>query len=334
MSLVTHGFFITPHSGQPIRDQGQGHAHHVSMINHVPHLTSLILSLDFRLSMPPYAFQQQPQCFLITHMANILPHPFLETTGMSDFHSLRSARYIAHSPRLTFNGFPLLIVCLCDCINPFCFFLFQIDMAMIPFDTLLDCLQSSHSLLEEILTSQKGLCFGDIHFVLPRCTLNMQYISLTYLKSLISDNCFQPERIPSDAVSSSTTILILFLSDAKHTTIQHIHLCLVVHHISCNLYGQSWILPFIRSIEEDLEKVRQRHDEGKDPGGVCSSTMLVTNFGSIMAVPMDPPYCLVYPIVYNDNVAAQNQNHFTLQAAPQECIPMTLYATPWSSMQT
>ena len=139
----------------------------------------------------------------------------------------------------------------------------------------------------------------------------MQHISLRYLKSLISDNCFQPEEMPSD-----TTILVVFFSDAKHTTIQHIHLSLVVCHISCNLYGQSEILPFIMFIEKDLEKARQRHDEGRDPGRVHSYAMLVTNFSGIMAVPTDPPYCLVYSIVYNDNIATQNQNHFNTAGSP------------------
>ena len=44
--------------------------------------------------------------------------------------------------------------------------------------------------------------------------------------------------------------------------------------------------------------------------------MLVTNFSGIMAVPMDPPYCLMYPIVYNDSVATQNQNHFNTTGSP------------------
>ena len=210
------------------------------MINHVPHLTSLILSLDFRPSTLPYMFQQDPQHFLITCAANILPHLYLETIGTFDFHLLRSARYVALSPHPTFNGFPLLNIASVTALTPL---LFQITVVMIDFDTLLDHFQSSHSLLEEILTSQEGLRFGDICFALPWCTLNMQHVSLTHLKSLISDNCFQPEGMPSDAASSSTTILIIFLSDAKHTTIQHIHLCLVVSHIGYNLYDQDGILP-------------------------------------------------------------------------------------------
>ena len=144
----------------------------------------------------------------------------------------------------------------------------------------------------------------------------MQHVSLTYLKSLVSDNCFQPEGMLSDAVSSSTAILIVFLS--KHMTIQHVHLGLVVHSVCCNLYDQSGILTIITSVEQDLEKVRQRCDVGKDPGGVHSYAMLVANFGCTIAVPTDPPYCPVYPIVYNDNVTAQNQNHFNTAGSPSE----------------
>ena len=140
-------------------------------------------------------------------------------------------------------------------------------MALIDFSTLLDCLQSPYSLPGEMLTSQEGLRFGDSHFVPPQCTRNMQHVSLTYLKSLISNNCFQPEVTPSDAVSGSTAILIVFLSDEQHMTIQHIYLGLMVCHVSCNLYDQDGILPFINSIEEDLKKAKQKWDVGKDPGG-------------------------------------------------------------------
>ena len=148
----------------------------------------------------------------------------------------------------------------------------------------------------------------------------MQCVSLTYLKSLISDNCFQPEGMPSDAVSGSTAILIAFLSDEQHMAIQHVHIGLVVQHIGCNLYDQDGIPPFINSIEEDLKKARQKWDMGKDPGRVCSYTMLVTNFFGIMAIPTDPPYCLVYPVNYSDDVATKNQNHFnTTVSLPGLC---------------
>ena len=38
--------------------------------------------------------------------------------------------------------------------------------------------------------------------------------------------------------------------------------------------------------------------------------MLVVNFGGVMAIPTDPPYCLVYPNTYSEEVVLENQNHF------------------------
>ena len=42
-----------------------------------------------------------------------------------------------------------------------------------------------------------------------------------------------------------------------------------------------------------------------------------------MAVTMDPPYCLIYPVVYNDDVATQNQNHFNTVASPSGLLTHT-----------
>ena len=89
---------------------------------------------------------------------------------------------------------------------------------------------------------------------------------------------------------------------------------LVVHHVGCNLYTQDGILPFMKSIEEDLAKVRDRCSHGKDAGGVCSYSLLVANYGGIMAIPTDPPYCLMSPTMYNDGV--EDQTHFNMVASP------------------
>ena len=98
--------------------------------------------------------------------------------------------------------------------------------------------------------------------------------------------------------------------------IQHVHIGLVVRHVGCNLYNQDGILPFINFIKEYLKDVRQKWDVGKDPGEVRSYNMLVANFGSIMSVPTDPPYCLVYPMIYSDSTPIENQNHFNTVASP------------------
>ena len=72
---------------------------------------------------------------------------------------------------------------------------FFLQMAKLSFKCLLDSLQSPESLPQDMMTGYEALHFGDICFALPQCTLNMQWVSLAYLKSLVNDNSFQPEGI-------------------------------------------------------------------------------------------------------------------------------------------
>ena len=75
-----------------------------------------------------------------------------------------------------------------------------------------------------------------------------------------------------------------FSSDDQHKTIEYIHIGLVVCHAGCQLYEQKAIPWFIKSIEDDLKKARSKRAAGKDPGEVCSFSMFIGNFGSLMAV--------------------------------------------------
>ena len=113
------------------------------------------------------------------------------------------------------------------------------------------------------------------------------------------------------------TILIVFLSDKEHQGIEHVHISLVVWHEGCHLYMQNGILPFMEYIEADLQKVWDRCTENKDPGGVRSYSLFIANYGGIMAVPTDPPYCLVYPTVYNTGM--KDQITSTQQPVCQDC---------------
>ena len=128
-------------------------------------------------------------------------------------------------------------------------------LAIISFSTLCELLQSPHSLPSEAM-GQEGLHIRHVHFAPLQHTLNMQHIPLTYLKSLVSEDSFQLEGTTMDAVSNSTVILIVFLSDDQHEAIQHIHIGLMVCHVGCTIYKQKAILPFNHSIEEDLERAR------------------------------------------------------------------------------
>ena len=80
-----------------------------------------------------------------------------------------------------------------------------------------------------MMTSYEALHFGDIHFTPLWQTLNMQWVSLAYLKSLVADNSFQPEGVKLDAYSNTTAICIVFLSNEEHQGIEHVHIGLVVH---------------------------------------------------------------------------------------------------------
>ena len=135
------------------------------------------------------------------------------------------------------------------------FLLLQMMMAMISFSSLCEHLQSPHSLPSDLLMGQEGLNFRNVCFALLQHTLNMQHVPLTYLKTLVSEDSFQPEGKTMDTASISPGILIVFLLDDQHEAIQHVHIGLV-HHISCTLYEQKTILPFIQSMKEDLQKAK------------------------------------------------------------------------------
>ena len=200
-------------------------------------------------------------------------------------------------------------------------------MAAVSFKHLLECLQGPESLPHDTMTGYEALRFGDIHFTTPQYTLNLQQVSLTYLKSLVADNSFQPEGIKPDTYSGTTTILIVFLSEEDHEGTEHVHIGLVVCNGGCCLYTQEGILPFVKAIEADLKKVRDRHTQNKDPGCACSYSLPLANYGVIMAIPTNPPYCLVYPTVYNDDT--EDQNHFNMAGRPSgmhtcSCICCTL----------
>ena len=186
-------------------------------------------------------------------------------------------------------------------------------MATLSFKHLLDCLQSPESLPQDIMTGYEALHLRDICFALLQCTLNMQWVSLIYLKSLVSDNSFQPEGVKPDVYSHTTPILTVFLSDKEHQHIEHVHISLVVWCEGCHLYMQDRILPFMESIKADLQKVWDRCIQNKDPGRVHLYSLLIANHGGVMAVPTDPLYCLVYPTVYN--TGTEDQNHFNTAAS-------------------
>ena len=149
-------------------------------------------------------------------------------------------------------------------------------------------------------------------------SLCIQQISLHYLKCLIENKAFKPNGFKESMYSHSTAVLLIFLSDDELTVIKHVHIGLIVCCVGSKLFTLGGILPFVDSIENDLKEVREKHMQGKEVGWAWSYSCLVANYRGMMALPMEPPFCLMYPKIYDDNAA--DKTHFN----PMDC-PSGMY---------
>ena len=131
-------------------------------------------------------------------------------------------------------------------------------MALINFNTMLDCLQSPHSLPSELLSGQEGLHYGDTHYMTLQHMLKMQCVPYNYFINLVWENNFQPVETTMDDASNTTAILLVFVSDDQLKTIEYIYIGLVVHHTGCQLYKPRCIPCFIQSIDDDLKRTREK----------------------------------------------------------------------------
>ena len=66
-------------------------------------------------------------------------------------------------------------------------------------------------------------------------------------------------------------------------------------------------------IRSSTAEARDALKAGHDPGKRRAYCLFVDNLSSIMSVPMDPPYCLVYPTTY---VKGIEPDHFNTQNSP------------------
>ena len=136
----------------------------------------------------------------------------------------------------------------------------------------------------------------------------MQCISLDHLHKLITEGMFMPppqlEGPPE--LSVTTDILLVFQADSQHEKIMDVYVGLICR-VESHLYTPDQILHFIRDIEVDLQAARDALKVGGNPGKRCTFCLFVSNFGGTMSVPMDLPYCLIYPTNY---VRDMEPDHF------------------------
>ena len=138
--------------------------------------------------------------------------------------------------------------------------------------------------------------------------LCMQCLSLDSLQKLIAEGAFMPPQSKgSPELSRTTAILQVFWADSQHKGITDVYVGLVVHWVESRLYTPDQILDFIKEIEVDLQVACNVLDARGDPGKRHTFCLFVNNLRGALAIPTDPPYCLVYPTCYVRDV---NLDHF------------------------
>ena len=114
-------------------------------------------------------------------------------------------------------------------------------------------------------------------------------------------------------LSGTTAILLIFQVDDQHEKITDVYVGLMVHRIESHLYALDQILDFVSDIEVDLKVVHDALKAGCDPGKRHTFCLFVNNYGGAMYIPMDPTYCLIYPMSYMKDV---EPDHFDTRNNP------------------
>ena len=153
-------------------------------------------------------------------------------------------------------------------------------MATLNFNQILLKLASKGSILRDTLHSQDGLNLGDIRFCPIQRALNMQHISLDYLRKLITEGTFMPSTAESALeLSRTTAILLIFQADDQHEKITDVYIGLVVCHVESHLYAPEKILDFMSDIEVNWKAVQDALKAGGDPVRGVPSASLSTTMG-------------------------------------------------------
>ena len=98
------------------------------------------------------------------------------------------------------------------------------------------------------------------------------------------------------------TILLVFQADGKHEEITDVYMGLMAHRVESHLYAPDQILNFVKDIEVNLQTVHDTLKAGGNPSKRRAFCLFVSNFSGAMSIPMNPPYCLVYPTSYVKDV--------------------------------
>ena len=189
-------------------------------------------------------------------------------------------------------------------------------MVVLNFNQILLMLANQCSIPWDIIQSQDGLNLGDIYFCPIRQTLHMQCISLDCLQRLIVKGAFIPQLLEDPPeLSGTTAILLVFQTDGQHERITDVYVGLIVCRVESCLYTPDQILDFVKDIEVNLKAAHSALKAGGDPGKRCAFCLFISNYGGTMSIPMDLPYCLIYPMRYVWDIKL---DHFDTHISPAE----------------
>ena len=142
----------------------------------------------------------------------------------------------------------------------------------------------------------------------------MQHICLKGLRTLLPEGAFVPlQSNMTPELSRTMAILLVFQADSEHKRIINVYVGLVVHRVDCCLYSPNQINDFIQDIDVNLREVRDALKAGCNASKRRTYCLFVDNLSSVMSVPTDPPYCLVYPTTY---VKGAEPDHFDTRNSP------------------
>ena len=93
--------------------------------------------------------------------------------------------------------------------------------------------------------------------------------------------------------SHSTAILVVMSPNAQGTALESMSIGLIVHQCKAPI-GQIGTIPFLIKYTHSMMEVEGQSSEPEHR----TFCMIVDNYGRHMASAMDPPFCVVYPLVF------------------------------------
>ena len=159
---------------------------------------------------------------------------------------------------------------------------------------------------ESVLWSSVGLHLGDIRFTEMQTTLRMHMVYFSTFIWYIEQGCFNADKLPIDACSQTTAILLAFIPDWHLEDIEHVGIGNVIQRRGSPIGDLSSIRMVIDTIHSILDTERK-----KSPLKCWAYMVLIGNYGEHMAFTTDPPYCVAYSVDYKTTDPSQMTPHHT-----------------------